>query len=62
MLVGAVTVRSPKPERGLMHGKFFVADMKGATWQRPNSGLSELRVIPGQKLHHGDLSPTAARQ
>lgn len=60
--VVAVAVGSPKPVRGLMHGKFFIADMKGATWQRPKSGLSELRVVPGQKLHHGELSPTAARQ
>lgn len=42
--------------------EFFIADMKGAMWQRPESGLSELRVFPGQKLDNGELSPTVARK
>ena len=33
-----------------MNKKLSVAEMKRATWQRPDSGLLELRLIPGQKL------------
>lgn len=44
------TERSGHKEIWSLKGRFSVAEKEEATWQGPENGMWELRVIPGQPL------------